>query len=241
MLICLILIPVAALCGSSFPAVVKAIQNGQWPKLADFRGPAGPPLSQATEAPRFVPPPATSAPQAADPRTLGFPGPAARFGPAPQDETKRSPVVAANYTAPVNTPPSSDAGTSAGFSQDKDLGIGPTRRLSPVSPGMDNLLPLDHPVATAHADAAAQRSGSAGNSSPSDQFNYVQVRLRQLGATYYLLETCGDEKREFRFYCKMSIGGNPRFTQPFWSCDGDPLKAMTQVLKQVEDWRSSGG
>ena len=47
----------------------------------------------------------------------------------------------------------------------------------------------------------------------SDQFKYIQERLRQLGATYFVLETYGDEKREFRFYCRMSIGGNPRVTQ----------------------------
>ena len=67
MLICLILIPVAAFCGSSFPAVVKAIQSGRWPTLADFRGPAGPPASQATEAPRFMPSPAVLSPRPAIP------------------------------------------------------------------------------------------------------------------------------------------------------------------------------
>ena len=81
----------------------------------------------------------------------------------------------------------------------------------------------------------------SGHLSPSDRFEYVQERLRQLGATYYVLETCGEEKREFRFLCKMSIGGNPRVTKLFWCLDGDPLKAMTEVLNQVEDWQSGGG
>ena len=83
-------------------------------------------------------------------------------------------------------------------------------------------------------------TGPVASISPADQFKYVQERLRQLGATYYLLETCGDQKAEFRFFCKMSVGGNPRVNIPFWCIDADPLKAMTQVLKQVEAWQGGG-
>ena len=50
MLVCLVLVPVAAFCGGSFPAVVKAIQSGRWPTLADFRHSAEPPPSAATVA-----------------------------------------------------------------------------------------------------------------------------------------------------------------------------------------------
>jgi len=74
---------------------------------------------------------------------------------------------------------------------------------------------------------------------PGDQLNYVLDRLRQLGATYYLLETCGNEKREFRFYCKMAVGGNRGMTQPFWCIDSEPLKAMTAVLQQVQDGKAA--
>jgi hypothetical protein len=96
---------------------------------------------------------------------------------------------------------------------------------------------LDHGAATGHSNDPAEPASSM---TPGDQFKYIQDRLRKLGATYYLLETCGDQKREFRFYCRMSIGGNPRVTKPFWCFDGDPLKAMAQVLRQVEDWQSGG-
>jgi hypothetical protein len=238
MLICLILIPVAAFCGSSFPAVVSAIQSGRWPTLADFRGPSGPPSGAAKEAPRFVPTPTTGTPQASDPKTMGFSG----SGPVQQGESLRSPVIAASYLAPISTPPSSEARLSTSFPQSKELSPGANPGLSPLPAGMGNLVPVDHPAAPAHSDAPASWPGAtAASSSPSDQFKFVQDRLRQLGATYYLLETCGDQKREFRFYCRMSIGGNPRVTKPFWCFDGDPLKAMTQVLKQVEDWQSAGG
>ena len=69
----------------------------------------------------------------------------------------------------------------------------------------------------------------------------VLDRLKKLGATYFLLETYGDEVRQFRFYCRMAIGGNPRVTKHFWCSDSDPLKAMTQVLKQVQDSQVGGG
>ena len=238
MSICLILIPVAAFCGGSFPAVVKAIQSGRWPTLADFRGPLGPPSGQPTEAPRFLPSQATGLPQT-DPKML-VSGPVGAYRPVSQSETTQSPVVAVNYTAPVNTPPN-DQNLPRSFPQSKDLGIAPSQKLSQVPAGTDNLLPLNHFGTAGHSDALASRSGLASSLSPSDQFKYVQDRLRQLGATYFVLETCGDAKHDFRFYCRMSMGGNPRVTKPFWCFDSDPLKAMTGVLKQVEDWQTGGG
>ncbi len=113
MLICLILIPVAAFCGSSFPAVVKAIQSGRLPTLADFRGPAGPTASPgSTEAPRFMPQ-ATGLPQATDPRITGFPGPVGAYG---QGGTTHSQVVAASYTASLGVPPTNSMGPFDKFS-----------------------------------------------------------------------------------------------------------------------------
>jgi hypothetical protein len=69
-------------------------------------------------------------------------------------------------------------------------------------------------------------------------FSYIQDRLRHLGATYYVLETCGEQNREYRFLCRMAIGGNSQVTRSFWAIDTDPVRAMGQVLQQVESWRS---
>lgn len=179
---------------------------------------------------------ATGLPQA-DPKML-VSGPTGAYRLAPQGETTRSPVVAANYTASL-PPQKNDANLSTSFPRSKDFDIAPSRMLSQVAAGTDNP-PLGHLETTGHSDALASRSGLA-NSLSGDQFKYVQDRLRQLGATYYVLETCGDVKRDFRFYCRMSMGGNPRVTKPFWCFDSDPLKAMIQVLKQVEDWQTGGG
>ena len=240
MLVCLVLVAVAAFCGNSFPAVVKAIQSGRWPTAADFHNSPGSAPSQTTEAPRFLPP-AVSPAQVTDARTMGFSGQPATSGFPPQAETPHPAVTSASYNAPIPPDSRADAGQPKGFVQDKGLGADPARRLTPLPSTADNLVPLDRPAATGHADAPAGGNRPLGGISPDKQFEYIHTRLRQLGATYFILETCGEEKREFRFYCKMSIGGNPRVTKPFWCFHADPLIAMTQVLKQVEDWQGAGG
>lgn len=232
-LICLVLVPVAAFCGSSYPAVVKAIQSGRWPALADFHNPSGP-ASQATEAPRFLPRdtmPFSPNPASSDPRVGGQGGFAI--------ETSRSPVVPISYNAAIGTPVLPDSGRSTSFPQNKDAG-GATQKLFRVS-GEENFLSADRLGVPARFDAPVSHPSTSVSLPPGDQLNYVLDRLRQLGATYYLLETCGNEKREFRFYCKMAVGGNRGMTQPFWCIDSEPLKAMTAVLQQVQDWQSGGG
>ncbi len=240
MLVCLVLVPVAAFCGGSFPAVVKAIQSGRWPTLADFRHSAEPPPSAATVAPRFVPPAAKTVPQPVGPQALGFPGRADNLGVAAQIEAPHSQVVAANYTAPADsTPPPMTLSPPAGFSQDKQRSVG-FGQPPDVLPGT-----AEKPLAISSSAAGSGEKLASGErisgTAPDDQFKLVQQRLRQLGATYYILETFGDETREFRFYCRMSVGGNPHVSKPFWCTDGNALKAMTGVLKQVEEWRSGGG
>jgi hypothetical protein len=65
------------------------------------------------------------------------------------------------------------------------------------------------------------------------------ARIRQLGATYYLLETWGDRGQLYRFYCKMAVGGNPDYSRYFEATDADALAAMDKVLREVEDWRAA--
>jgi len=233
MLICLVLIPVAAFCGGSFPAVIKAIQNGRWPTLADFRGPAGPLSSEPTEAPRFVSPQVPGGTQTA-PRTSVFSGPSIAYE---GSKTTDSQVIAANYMSPVAPSSTREAGQSTVFPQNKDLASDSNRGLSPVPPGAGNLLPLGSPTTPARD---GDQGSAAANATPNDQFKHVLDRLKQLGATYFVLEPCGDQQGEFRFYCRMSIGGNQRDTKPFYCFNCDPLKAMSDVLKQVEAWQTRG-
>jgi hypothetical protein len=80
----------------------------------------------------------------------------------------------------------------------------------------------------------------SNSSTASAPFTQIQDRLKQLGATYYLLETWGNQQQLYRFYCKMSVGGNTNYTHCFEHISSDPMQAMSEVLKQVENWRSGG-
>ena len=71
-----------------------------------------------------------------------------------------------------------------------------------------------------------------------DQFTHIQSRLRQLGASYYLLESWGNGQQLYRFYCRVAVEGNPDFTHCFEATDSDPLRAMAQVLQQIETWQT---
>ena len=88
---------------------------------------------------------------------------------------------------------------------------------------------------------AARQNATGAAPSAADPFHAIPNRLRQLGATYYLLESWGNEQKIFRFYCKMAVGGSTDYTRYFEATHSDPLQAMLQVLRQVETWREGGG
>jgi hypothetical protein len=71
-----------------------------------------------------------------------------------------------------------------------------------------------------------------------DRLGSMHARLRQLGATYCLLESWGPQSELYRFHCKVGIGGSTNFTRSFESTDPDPLGAVAKVVEQVEQWRS---
>ncbi len=71
-----------------------------------------------------------------------------------------------------------------------------------------------------------------------DQFTAIQQRLRQLGATWYALETWGNEGR-FLFTCRVSVDGNPSLNRLFQASDAEAIQAMVKVLHEVERWKSS--
>lgn len=196
-MVCPVVIALAALFGTSLPDAIKAMKEGHWPTLASVWPGSAP----------------AKAPTAADEP--------AKFEPA-------AGAVASNATATV-APTAPTAG--------------PARTPLPVEPP---------PLATSWpADAA--RGGAAGvvpasyetaadprpQPAASDPFTATHARLRQLGATYYLLESLpswGGQPQQYRFFCKVAVGGNPNFTQRFEATEAEPLRAMSQVLQQVEIW-----
>jgi hypothetical protein len=72
-----------------------------------------------------------------------------------------------------------------------------------------------------------------------ERFIQMHDKLRQLGCTYILLESWGNDNNLFRFCCTLNLGGNARFVRQFQGTDSEPLRAMAQVLRQVE--QCSGG
>ena len=95
------------------------------------------------------------------------------------------------------------------------------------------------PVGIAADSTASRATGGDENAraasiSTADPFRYIQDRLRQLGATYYLLESWGNQQQMYRFYCKMAVGGSAAYTRCFEATNSNPLQAMRQVLQQVE-------
>jgi hypothetical protein len=237
MLLCLILIPVAAFCGSSFPAVLKAIENGRWPTLADFRGPAGsppPPSTSLTEAPRFSPQ-TTGTPLSGERKGGSLSDPAGSSGSVSGDPTRG--VIRASYDAPA-AGPAGPSTPSTSFPQSTDPFAVRGGGLSAAGNG--GLPPMQQPPAADNSGRPALLAVDSGNPSRDNQLNLVLKRLQELGVTYFVLEPCGDRSESFRFFCQMSVGGNRSITRPFWSFDSDPLRAMTQVLKQVEAWQTGG-
>ena len=92
--------------------------------------------------------------------------------------------------------------------------------------------PIQPPAAT-----GGDENARAGSISTADPFHCIQDRLRQLGATYYLLESWGNQQQMYRFYCKMAVGGSAAYTRCFEATNSNPLQAMRQVLQQVETQR----
>jgi hypothetical protein len=65
----------------------------------------------------------------------------------------------------------------------------------------------------------------------------IQDRLQKLGATYYVLESWGNDQQLYRFCCKMAVTDSPDYVELFEATHADPLRAMQQVLRDVETWR----
>ena len=63
-------------------------------------------------------------------------------------------------------------------------------------------------------------------------------RLRQLGASYFLVETCGTRGQMYRFHCRAPLSDATRFVRQFESVRPDPLEAMRDVVGQVQAWRN---
>ena len=226
MMACLIAIPLVALFGTSLPDVVKAVKEGRWPTLTSAVHALLPTHNQnpnqdqslnqtaldepAKFEPAGEPLPTGTAAMLAGPANVNAGAPQPALPPVAAAGATDPPPMAPRWTA-ESTPRQASAVVPAGYEAAADA----PAHAAPVSP----------PAATTPKPAA-------------DPFLHTQQRLQQLGATYYLLESWGGQQQLYRFYCKMAVGGNPNYTRYFEAIESDPLRAMSQVLGQVESWRA---
>jgi hypothetical protein len=69
-----------------------------------------------------------------------------------------------------------------------------------------------------------------------DRLATVQRHLQQLGATYYRLESWGNEGPRFRFECRVAFGRNSDCARHFEATNRDAMQAIAKVVRQVEAW-----
>ena len=69
-----------------------------------------------------------------------------------------------------------------------------------------------------------------------DRFTFASIheRLRELGATYCRLETCGDAGDRFLFQCRVARGPGAGPQRALEAVAADPIEAMADVLRQAQ-------
>ena len=268
MLVCLVVLPLAALRGTKWsdvkntvPETVKRLLNCRWDSNAA--------LAKESEAPRWpssgrgdsrsARAPASPEEDEASPERSVTPGggPSALavpdkglLGATPKlgspaglvDEAVVEPEGEGSFFAPRFAKPESPDSQDAGRPSHQKMEMATLDRgsLVPVS-RRDRDVPTPRslrPFPTRISEV--DTADRSGPSAPAtDRFTYVLGRLKELGAVYYLLETWGSEGQRFRFHCKMAIGGNPGYTRHFEATDAEPVQAIARVLSEVETWRAA--
>jgi hypothetical protein len=214
MLSCLIIVPMAAIFGSAFPDVVKSVLVDRivaWSTGKPYepaKSNTGDGFSEVAATGHSSAPPAGNNWEA--PRW-----PQGGSVPAATQAGGVVPAAAANVQGGVGNQPA-------------------------------NFVAPSEPPRVAVPGAGVSGDGSAAAATPpaprpldtGDRFTAMERKLRQYGATYYLLETWGNEGQLYRFHCRMAISNNPNYTRQFEATDRDALRAMSQVVERVEAWRA---
>jgi len=215
MLVCVVAIPLAAIFGGSLPEVVNTLLEGAWPPQSRSSDETSGRLSWLELSGSR---PAAS-PVPAEPISDNWPTASPQW--SGRSDGSPSAVIPADYEAVMASP---RRATSIARPQPDPAAGAANRSGTMPFPGTsdERLMPLP----------------AGGEPAKLDRFNAIQDRLRELGATRYLLEYWGSRQQLYRFYCKMAVAGNPNYTRYFEDTDSDPLRAMAEVLRQVEAWRA---
>ncbi|REK12761.1 MAG: hypothetical protein DWQ37_11060 [Planctomycetota bacterium] len=227
MLSCLIIVPMAAIFGSAFPDVVKTV-------LVDriVAWSTGEPVEDTSEDPegfREVTPGSTA------PRDMGQWQAAPRWGTPAETASWQTPGSGANGADVVAL---GGAAASPGMNQSTSYTAPVGQPGQPARP-LPGGPPESYGAAPLHAaDSSPRNLSPASAMAGCDHFSEMERKLREYGATYYLLETWGNNGELYRFHCRMAVGNNPAYTQPFEATHRDAMQAMAQVLQSVEAWRA---
>jgi hypothetical protein len=232
MLSCLIIVPLAAIFGSAFPDVVKTVLVDRIVALSTGKpvenAPSADPNGFRTVGPNIGAPGATE------------PGQTWDSAPRWNGPNVQSPQMAASGVPSAVVPvggPGDAAAVNQSASYSAPVHHEPVTPAGGVYGGAPAPLPTN-PATVAPMPGSADRM--ACPLEPTDPFKDMERRLRQYGATYYLLETWGQTGELYRFHCRMAVASNASYTRHFEATDHDALKAMADVLSQVEAWRNSG-
>jgi hypothetical protein len=264
MLACLIVVPLAAIFGSAFPEVVKSVvdrcigsgsakSDSGSGGLASFfdRGASStpaPPAATAEMAPRWQGSPAM--PPAAGP-AWGSGSTMAAGIPSPGMPPDRMPGNTASLVSAVGPPngqwPDNQVRQAAATDAAGDrppASAEPSYSIPEMSRQMPSAMPPANMSAPPGQSPPATQFPAAAQSPPPstafpDRFKTLERKLKEYGATYYLLETWGAEGEQYRFHCKIAVGNNPNCTQRFEATDRDAMRAMARVVEQVEAARAS--
>lgn len=119
----------------------------------------------------------------------------------------------------------------------------PAQPLVPVTAAMHRADSAASAVNAGNAQPPSVTSTSSSQASaagfPPGYFREAELRLRQLGATWYRLETLEPQADHYRFFCKVALGPKEEETLAFFATDRDPLAAIEHVVRQIEGWRSA--
>ena len=86
---------------------------------------------------------------------------------------------------------------------------------------------------------ASENTRSDGPAVPErSDFRHIERQLRELGATYYLLERWGEQDGLYRFQCRVAVTDDAQLVRHFEATGSQPLDAMRTVLGDIQSWRS---
>jgi len=253
MLIVLISVPLFDIFGKNMPEVIKGLMEGRGLVLGPASGQnaASNLQAPAQSNPFMQPAPYRASPDAgrgadlaANASSVDLRSPRATTGPAAAQPAS---FQAASEAAPMGQdavanrdlkqqPPPTDANSTINRFDSGQPRFGNAIDTPTSSPDQQLTAPsAAHPNELATAPVALP---AAGTNAGDEKFRRAEMRLRELGATQYVLEAWGHDNSRYLFVCRMAVGGNPNVNQVFQATKTDPWDAMQDVLAQVEQWRS---